>query len=92
MAVFQIYRGDRKRPHKGPTGIPTSRFFRQPSPECYLPSKELIDAVNVALHLGQPLLVTGEPGTGKTQLAKRKSHSGNHVTSGIGDPQQSTAV
>jgi MoxR-like ATPase len=29
----------------------------------------LRDAVNVALFLGQPLLVTGEPGTGKTQLA-----------------------
>jgi MoxR-like ATPase len=29
----------------------------------------LRDAVNVAVMLGQPLLVTGEPGTGKTQLA-----------------------
>lgn len=29
----------------------------------------LVDAVNVALLLGQPLLLTGEPGTGKTQLA-----------------------
>jgi MoxR-like ATPase len=28
-----------------------------------------VDAVNVALVLGQPLLLTGEPGTGKTQLA-----------------------
>src|SRR5260370_9531102 len=31
--------------------------------------KGLVDAVNVALLLGQPLLLTGEPGTGKTQLA-----------------------
>ena len=30
-----------------------------------------MDAVNVALLLGQPLLLTGEPGTGKTQLAYR---------------------
>ena len=29
----------------------------------------MVDAVNVALLLGQPLLVTGEPGTGKTLLA-----------------------
>jgi MoxR-like ATPase len=29
----------------------------------------LADAINVALTLGAPLLVTGEPGTGKTQLA-----------------------
>ncbi len=30
---------------------------------------ELADAVNVALAVGAPLLLTGEPGTGKTQLA-----------------------
>lgn len=34
-----------------------------------MPSQGLIDAVNVALALGLPLLLTGEPGTGKTQLA-----------------------
>ncbi len=38
-------------------------------PKLYLPSKGLVSAVNVALTLGQPLLLTGEPGTGKTQLA-----------------------
>ncbi|MEM9929047.1 MAG: MoxR family ATPase [Bacteroidota bacterium] len=38
-------------------------------PSLYRPSEELADAVNVALALGQPLLLTGEPGTGKTQLA-----------------------
>jgi MoxR-like ATPase len=35
----------------------------------YIAGKGLRQAVNVALALGQPLLVTGEPGTGKTQLA-----------------------
>ena len=35
----------------------------------YLPDAGLQGAVNVALYLGQPLLLTGEPGTGKTQLA-----------------------
>lgn len=30
---------------------------------------KLADSINVALALGAPLLVTGEPGTGKTQLA-----------------------
>ena len=35
----------------------------------YMPPKGLQSAVNVALALGQPLLLTGEPGTGKTQLA-----------------------
>ena len=38
-------------------------------PALYEPSAELADAVNVALMLGQPLLLTGEPGTGKTELA-----------------------
>lgn len=38
-------------------------------PHGYLPDQGLIDAVNVALTLRQPLLLTGEPGTGKTQLA-----------------------
>ena len=40
----------------------------------YLAEKGLRDAVNVALLLGQPLLVTGEPGTGKTQLARSIAH------------------
>lgn len=35
----------------------------------YRPSRELVDAVNVALAVGAPLLVTGEPGTGKTMVA-----------------------
>lgn len=39
------------------------------NPALYRPSPELADAVNVALALGRPLLLTGEPGTGKTQLA-----------------------
>jgi MoxR-like ATPase len=38
-------------------------------PRGYRPDEGLINAVNVALLLEQPLLVTGEPGTGKTQLA-----------------------
>lgn len=38
-------------------------------PKLYKPSEGLINAVNVSLALGQPLLLTGEPGTGKTQLA-----------------------
>ena len=38
-------------------------------PSGYLPDQGLVDAVNVALILSKPLLVTGDPGTGKTQLA-----------------------
>ncbi len=35
----------------------------------YIVAPSLQKAVNVAMLLGQPLLLTGEPGTGKTQLA-----------------------
>lgn len=35
----------------------------------YRPSNELRLALNMALHTGSPLLLTGEPGTGKTQAA-----------------------
>jgi MoxR-like ATPase len=35
----------------------------------YIPDPQLIAAVNTALIVEQPLLVTGEPGTGKTALA-----------------------
>ena len=33
-------------------------------------SQELVEAVNAAIHLARPLLVTGEPGIGKSSLAK----------------------
>ncbi len=39
-------------------------------PALYLPDPALADAVSVALTLGMPLLLTGEPGTGKTELAR----------------------
>lgn len=50
-------------------------------PSLYLPSKQLQDAVNVAILLGKPLLITGEPGTGKTQLAHSVAYN-----FGLGQP------
>ena len=38
--------------------------------EDYIASESLISAVNAAIVLGRPLLVKGEPGTGKTLLAE----------------------
>jgi MoxR-like ATPase len=35
----------------------------------YIPSPELLAAINTALFLKRPLLVSGEPGTGKTECA-----------------------
>ena len=36
----------------------------------YLPSPELVEAVNLAIYLERPLLLKGEPGCGKTRLAR----------------------
>jgi MoxR-like ATPase len=40
-------------------------------PANYSATQDLADAVNTAIALGKPLLVTGNPGTGKSQLAER---------------------
>ncbi|OKH47367.1 AAA family ATPase [Scytonema sp. HK-05] len=37
--------------------------------EPYLPDDKLVEAVNLAIALGRPLLLQGEPGCGKTRLA-----------------------
>lgn len=42
----------------------------RPRPEPYHASAELRGAVNLALYLRRPLLLEGEPGTGKTRLAR----------------------
>ncbi len=59
---FKLYQGQ-----GAPRGLP--EFVPTGKDKNYLPSEELEAAVNVALALGQPLLLTGDPGTGKTQLA-----------------------
>lgn len=41
----------------------------------YLVAPELRDAVNVAIDLEKPLLIKGEPGTGKTRLAEAVAES-----------------
>ncbi len=41
----------------------------------YVASQELLSAVNVAIALKKPLLIKGEPGTGKTRLAEALSQS-----------------
>ncbi|MBD2616213.1 MoxR family ATPase [Nostoc punctiforme FACHB-252] len=40
----------------------------------YLPSDELVEVVNLAIHLQRPLLLKGEPGCGKTKLAYAVAH------------------
>src|SRR6266550_1846273 len=67
---FHFYAGDGRTIADRGTSLPLfERIESLDDPVNYIAGKGLVDAVNVALALGQPLLVTGEPGTGKTQLA-----------------------
>ena len=50
-------------------------FQRFQGNESYIVSPELSDAVNVSIALEKPLLVRGEPGTGKTVLAEAIAES-----------------
>ena len=68
--MTEYYTGDSNWPKIGAAldlAPPLSKVFE--APVDYLPSPGLVAAVNAALMLGQPLILTGEPGTGKTQLA-----------------------
>ena len=51
-------------------------------PSTYILLGPLKNAVDVALLLDQPLILTGEPGTGKTQLAYKLAHDLHEQTKG----------
>src|SRR6476619_752072 len=69
---------------------PPWRFSRKPNPlqrpndldldievsraAPFLPSDPMIVAVNAALYLRRPLLITGKPGTGKSTLIAKVAH------------------
>ena len=54
-----------------PTKVPAFEKIKSfDDPKTYSIPQSLMNAVKVAVFLGQPLLLTGEAGTGKTQLAK----------------------
>src|SRR5499433_2012337 len=57
-------------------------FLRFQGTAGYIASGPLVDAVNCAIALERPLLIKGEPGTGKTVLA-------SHVAQGLGMPMLS---
>jgi MoxR-like ATPase len=64
-----------------PVVIPTINRAQLFGPEHYDADDDLVQAVNAALLLGMPLLLTGEPGTGKTQLAEKLA-----LELGLGEP------
>jgi MoxR-like ATPase len=73
--TFKLYAGDGSTiVQRGLRVPPFEKIEGLYDPAFYKAEKGLKDAVNVALTLGQPLLVTGEPGTGKTQLAASIAH------------------
>lgn len=76
MSFFDVFQGQGELDPKRPVWRPSTETGRssQPDPAGYIADRDLRNAVNVALALGMPLLLTGEPGTGKTQLARRLSH------------------
>lgn len=52
------------------TGIPLPKKAEEKNLMPYLPSYSLVRSVNLAIFLGRPLLLMGEPGCGKTRLAE----------------------
>jgi len=67
---FQIYGGDGQQVSVRDRSLPLFEKSEDlDHPRHYVAEEGLRNAVNVALALGQPLFITGEPGTGKTQLA-----------------------
>jgi MoxR-like ATPase len=70
MSTPKYYTGSpQSRSPESPVVVPSLVRDRKQEAAAYMADPRLVDAVNVALILSQPLLITGEPGTGKTQLA-----------------------
>ncbi len=65
-----------------PESSEASEFNQFVGTDGYIVSAPLIEAVNCAIALERPLLIKGEPGTGKTLLAL-------HISQGLGLPMES---
>ena len=68
MSDSLYYKGNGNKSEKE-NALPIVDVERMKSAEGYRASEALATAVDVAIRLGMPLLLTGEPGTGKSRLA-----------------------
>ncbi|SCF42102.1 AAA domain (dynein-related subfamily) [Micromonospora matsumotoense] len=69
MTWRAVYHGDGKaRETKIPPAPPWREFPRQPLGEIFQPPDGLVEAVNAAVCLRRPLLITGAPGSGKSAV------------------------
>jgi MoxR-like ATPase len=59
-------------PLKRPPGLELGAEEKRAAP--FLPSEAMVIAVNAALYLRRPLLITGKPGTGKSTLIAKVAH------------------
>lgn len=66
---FFYYNASKQSAPSEPISLPSSPYLQHVAPQGYIAEPGLVDAVNTALLLNEPLLLTGQPGSGKTQLA-----------------------
>lgn len=72
QSKYTLFSGNRTSPlNTDVRQLPTISPQDLKDPEKYRTPPDLVAAVNVAMTLGMPLLLTGEPGCGKSQLAYR---------------------
>jgi MoxR-like ATPase len=75
MTWTPYYRGDGRpgSPELAPPP-PWRAFPRRPQPTQYQPPDGMVDAVNAAIHLRRPLLITGPAGSGKSTVIEQIAH------------------
>ncbi|MEU7347410.1 AAA family ATPase [Streptomyces bacillaris] len=75
MTWKPYHRGDGEQREAALADPPPWRTFpRRPQHREYRPPPGLVDAVNAALHLRRPLLVSGPAGSGKTSVIEQVAH------------------